>query len=174
MKKNKANKNTTGTIAQNKKARHDYFLEDKFEAGIQLQGWEIKSIRSGKVNISDCYVIIQNAEAYLVGCRISPLNQASTHVVCEPERARKLLLKKRELDRLMGARDRQGYSIVATAMYWKKCWVKLEINLAKGKHERDKRDSLKDQDWQRQKERMASYWASYWAIYWTRCWAGLH
>ena len=116
MKKNKANKNTIGTIAQNKKARHDYFLEDKFEAGIQLQGWEIKSIRSGKVNISDCYVIIQNAEAYLVGCRISPLNQASTHVVCEPERARKLLLKKRELDRLMGARDRQGYSLVATAM----------------------------------------------------------
>lgn len=102
-------------------------------------------------------MIIQNAEAYLVGCRISPLNQASTHVVCEPERARKLLLKKRELDRLMGARDRQGYSIVATAMYWKKCWVKLEINLAKGKHERDKRDSLKDQDWQRQKERMMKH-----------------
>lgn len=157
MKKNKANKNTTGTIALNKKARHDYFLEDKFEAGMELQGWEIKSIRSGKVNISDCYVIIQNAEAYLVGCRITPLNQASTHVVCEPERARKLLLNKRELDRLMGARDRQGYSIVATAMYWKKCWVKLEIHLAKGKHERDKRDSIKDKDWQRQKERMMKH-----------------
>jgi len=154
MKKNKANKNTTGNIAQNKKARHDYFLEDKFEAGLSLQGWEIKSIRAGKVNITDTYVIIQNGEAYLVGCRISPLNQASSHVIAEPERARKLLLSRRELDRLMVARDRQGYSIVATNMYWKKCWVKLVIHLAKGKHERDKRDTLKDKDWQRQKERV--------------------
>lgn len=157
MKKNKAKKNPSNTIALNKKARHDYFLEDKFEAGMELQGWEIKAIRSGKVNISDTYVIIQNGEAYLVGSRISPLNQASTHVICAPERARKLLLNKRELDRLIGARDRQGYSIVATAMYWKKCWVKLEIYLAKGKHSHDKRDTVKDRDWQRQKERVMKH-----------------
>lgn len=157
MKQNKANKNTGGTIALNKKARHEFHLEDKFEAGMELQGWEIKSIRDGKVNITDNYVIIQNGEAYLVGCRITPLQQASTHVVCAPERARKLLLSRRELDRLMGARDRQGYSIVATAMYWKKCWVKLEIYLAKGKDTKDKRDTLKDRDWQRQKERVMKH-----------------
>lgn len=155
MKKNKAN--TSGTIALNKKARHDYHLEDKFEAGMSLQGWEIKSIREGKVNITDNYVIIQNGEAYLVGSRITPLQQASTHVICAPERARKLLLNKRELDRLIGARDRQGYSIVATAMYWKKCWVKLEIHLAKGKQTKDKRDTVKERDWQRQKERVMKH-----------------
>lgn len=155
MKKNKAN--TSGTIALNKKARHEFHLEDKFEAGMSLQGWEIKSIREGKVNITDSYVIIQNGEAYLVGCRINPLQQASTHVVCAPERARKLLLGRRELDRLMGARDRQGYSIVATAMYWKKCWVKLEIYLAKGKLSQDKRDTVKERDWQRQKERVMKH-----------------
>ncbi|MFC3093527.1 SsrA-binding protein SmpB [Alteromonas sediminis] len=154
MKKSKNNANTTGTIALNKKARHDYHLEEKFEAGLSLQGWELKSIRAGKVNITDNYVILQNGEAYLVGSRITPLNQASTHVICEPERARKLLLNKRELDKLIGARDRQGYSIVATAMYWKKCWVKLEIYLAKGKQSHDKRDAIKDRDWARQKERM--------------------
>lgn len=154
MKKSKNKANGASTIALNKKARHDYHLDDKLEAGISLQGWELKSIRAGKVNITDNYVILQNGEAYLVGCRITPLNQASTHVVCEPERARKLLLNKRELDRLIGARDRQGYSIVATAMYWKKCWVKLEIYLAKGKQAHDKRDTLKDRDWARQKERM--------------------
>ncbi|NVK57835.1 MAG: SsrA-binding protein SmpB [Alteromonadaceae bacterium] len=154
MKKNKSNQASSGTIALNKKARHDYHLEDKLEAGIALQGWEIKSVRQGKVNITDNYVIIQNGEAYLVGARITPLTQASTHVICEPERARKLLLNKREIDRLIGARDRQGYSIVATAMYWKKCWVKLEIYLAKGKQAHDKRDSIKDRDWERQKARV--------------------
>jgi len=157
MKKSKNNANSTGTIALNKKARHDYYLEDKMEAGLALQGWELKSIRAGKVNITDNYVIIQNGEAYLVGSRITPLNQASTHVISEPERARKLLLNKREIDRLIGARDRQGYSIVATAMYWKKCWVKLEIHLAKGKQSHDKRDSIKDRDWARQKERMMKH-----------------
>ena len=157
MKKSKNKANTSGTIALNKKARHDYYLEDKFEAGISLQGWEIKSIRDGKVNITDAYIILQNGEAYLVGCRITPLNQASTHVVCEPERAKKLLLSRRELDRLLGARDQKGYSIVATAMYWKKCWVKCEIHLAKGKQTHDKRDTVKDRDWARQKERMMKH-----------------
>ncbi|OFC70087.1 SsrA-binding protein SmpB [Alteromonas confluentis] len=157
MKKNKSNQNSTGTIALNKKARHDYHLQDKFEAGVSLQGWELKSIREGKVNITDAYIIMQNGEAWLVGCRITPLNQASTHVICEPERARKLLLNKRELDRLIGGRERQGYSIVATAMYWKKCWVKLEIYLAKGKQDHDKRDSIKDRDWERQKQRVMKH-----------------
>ena len=157
MKKSKNKANSTGTIALNKKARHDYHLEDKFEAGMSLQGWELKSIRDGKASIRDAYVIIQNGEAYLVGCRITPLNQASTHVVCEPERARKLLLSRRELDRLLGARDQKGYSIVATAMYWKKCWVKCEIHLAKGKQSQDKRDTVKDRDWARQKERMMKH-----------------
>jgi SsrA-binding protein len=157
MKKSKNKANTSGTIALNKKARHDYYLEDKFEAGMSLQGWEIKSIRDGKVNITDAYIILQNGEAYLVGCRITPLNQASTHVVCEPERAKKLLLSRRELDRLLGARDQKGYSIVATAMYWKKCWVKCEIHLAKGKQTHDKRDTVKDRDWARQKERMMKH-----------------
>lgn len=157
MKKNKSNQNTTGTIALNKKARHDYHLQDKFEAGVSLQGWELKSIREGKVNITDAYIIMQNGEAWLVGCRITPLTQASTHVICEPERARKLLLNKRELDRLIGGRERQGYSIVATAMYWKKCWVKLEIYLAKGKQDHDKRDSIKDRDWERQKQRVMKH-----------------
>ena len=157
MKKNKSNQNSTGTIALNKKARHDYHLQDKFEAGVSLQGWELKSIREGKVNITDTYVILQNGEAWLVGARITPLNQASTHVICEPERARNLLLNKKEIDRLIGGRERQGYSIVATAMYWKKCWVKLEIYLAKGKQEHDKRDTVKDRDWQRQKQRVMKH-----------------
>ncbi|MBO1255652.1 SsrA-binding protein SmpB [Alteromonas sp. 5E99-2] len=157
MKKSKNKSNTSGTIALNKKARHDYYLEDKFEAGMSLQGWEIKSIRDGKVNITDAYIILQNGEAYLVGCRITPLTQASTHVICEPERARKLLLSRRELDRMIGARDQKGYSVVATAMYWKKCWVKCEIHLAKGKQSHDKRDTVKDRDWARQKERMMKH-----------------
>ncbi len=147
----------TGTIALNKKAKHEYFLEDKFEAGLSLQGWEVKSIRSGKVNLSDAYVIIQNGEALLQGCQIQPLNQASSHVFCTPERSRKLLLSRRELDKLMGACDKQGFSIVATAMYWKKCWVKVEICLAKGKKAHDKRDTIKDRDWNRQKERIMKH-----------------
>ena len=146
-----------GTIALNKKAKHEYFLEDKFEAGLSLQGWEVKSIRSGKVNLSEAYVIIQNGEALLQGCQIQPLNQASSHVLCTPERSRKLLLNRRELDKLLGARDKQGYSIIATAMYWKKCWVKVEVCLAKGKKAHDKRDTIKDRDWNRQKERLMKH-----------------
>ena len=153
----KKNKSKPGTIAQNKKARHEFHLEDKFEAGLALQGWEVKSIRAGKASLTDTYVTIDKGEAFLLGSRISPLNQASSHVICDPERPRKLLLNKRELDRLIGARDRQGYSIVATAMYWKACWVKVEIYLAKGKQAHDKRDALKDKDWARQKERMMKH-----------------
>lgn len=156
MKKNKS-KSNNGTIAQNKKARFEFHLTDKFEAGIELQGWEVKSIRAGKVNLTDSYVVMHQGEAFLMGCRITPLNQASSHVVCDPERNRKLLLHKRELDKLIGARERQGYSIVATNMYWKACWVKIEMFLAKGKQEHDKRDSVKDRDWARDKERMMKH-----------------
>ncbi len=157
MRRMKKNKTNPGTIAKNKKARHEFHLEDKFEAGIELQGWEVKSIRAGKVSLTETYVTIENGEAYLLGCQIQPLNQASSHVVCDPTRDRKLLLNRRELDKLMGARDRQGYSIIATAMYWKACWVKVEIYLAKGKQSHDKRDAVKDRDWARQKERMMKH-----------------
>ena len=157
MSKKKKNPNSSGTIAQNKKARHDFFLEEKFEAGVALQGWEIKSIRAGKVNLTDVYVHVKNGEAHLLNCRITPLDQASSHVICDPVRPKKLLLHKRELDKLIGSVERQNYTIVATAMYWKKCWVKCEINLAKGKQSHDKRDSLKDKDWARQKERMMKH-----------------
>lgn len=154
MSKKKSKTNNNGTIALNKKARHEYHLQDKFEAGVSLQGWEVKSIREGKVNLSDTYVHIQNGEAYLLNATITPLNQASSHVVCNPVRPRKLLLHKRELDKLLGSVERQGYSIIPTAMYWSKCWVKLEMYLAKGKQDHDKRDTVKDRDWARQKERM--------------------
>jgi|SRR5690554_3825706 len=153
----KQKKNPPSTIALNKKARHEYFLEEKYEAGIELQGWEVKSIRSGKVNIADSYVILRDGEAYLLGAQIQPLSQASSHVVCDPDRTRKLLLKKRELNTLIGKVEREGYAIVATAMYWKSCWVKLEIYLARGKKSHDKRDTIKDRDWARQKERLLKH-----------------
>lgn len=147
-KKKSSNKSNSNTIALNKKARHNYTLTDKFEGGMSLQGWEIKSIRTGKVNISDCYVHIKDREAYLVGAEIHPLISASTHVVCDPVRPRKLLLNRRELDKLIGAVERDGYSLIATAMYWKKCWVKLEFYLGKGKKDHDKRSDIKDREWQ--------------------------
>lgn len=153
----KSKKSSTNTIALNKRARHEYFLENKFEAGIELQGWEVKSIRDGKVNIADSYVILKDGEAFLFGSHIQPLQSASSHVVCDPERTRKLLLKKRELSTLMNKVDREGYAIIATAMYWKKCWIKLEFYLAKGKKDHDKRDTIKDRDWAREKERMLKH-----------------
>lgn len=157
MSKKQTNKKQNSTIALNRKARHEYFLEDRFEAGISLQGWEVKSIRLGKVNLSDSYVVINDGQAYLFGAQIQPLNSASTHVVCDPERSRKLLLHKRELDKLIGAKEREGYTLIATAMYWKACWVKLEFHLAKGKKSFDKRDDIKDRDWSREKERMMKH-----------------
>ncbi|MCY7295806.1 SsrA-binding protein SmpB [Alteromonas sp. a30] len=154
MSKKKQNKTSSNTIALNKKAKHDFFLEDKFEAGMELQGWEIKSIRQGKVNLSDSHVFIKEGEAFVTNCKIQPLESASSHVICDPNRTKKLLLHKRELDKLIGSVERQSYTITATAMYWKKCWVKLEIYLAKGKQSHDKRDTIKDRDWERQKSRV--------------------
>ena len=153
MAKHKKPKAQSNTIALNKKARHEYLLQDKFEAGMELQGWEVKSIRAGKVNITETFIQVKNGEAYLHASQITPLLQASSHVVCDPMRPRKLLLKKREIDRLIGAVEREGYSLVASAMYWKKCWVKLEFCLAKGKKLHDKRADSKEKDWAREKER---------------------
>ena len=154
MAKKKSKNSNSNTIALNKKARHNYTLTDKYEAGMSLQGWEIKSIRAGKVNISDCYVHIKDREAYLLGAEIMPLNAASTHVVCDPVRPRKLLLNRRELDKLIGSVEREGFSLVATAMYWRKCWVKLEFCLGKGKKAHDKRADIKDREWQVDKGRL--------------------
>ncbi|MBH0056411.1 SsrA-binding protein SmpB [Pseudoalteromonas sp. SWXJZ94C] len=157
MAKKNSSKSNSNTIALNKKARHEYFLHDKFEAGVELQGWEVKSIRAGKVNITETYIHLKNGEAFLLGAQIQPLNSASTHVICDPMRYRKLLLSRRELDRLLGATERDGYSLIATAMYWKKCWVKLEFYLAKGKKLHDKRDDGKNKDWSREKERLMKH-----------------
>ena len=154
MNKNKAKKGGDSTIALNKKARHEYFIENKYEAGLELLGWEVKSLRSGKANIGDGYIMLRNGEAYLFGATITPLNVASTHVVCDPTRLRKLLLNKRELERLIGQVEREGYTLIPLAMYWSRAWVKLEIGLAKGKKDHDKRDDIKERDWKRDKERM--------------------
>lgn len=157
MAKKNAKKSGGNTIALNKKARHEFHIEDKFESGLELQGWEVKSLRAGKANISESYVIIRNGEAYLFGATIQPLNVASTHVVADPTRTRKLLLNKRELHRLIGSTERQGYTIVALAMYWKQSWAKLEIGLAKGKKEHDKRSDIKDREWERNKSRVMKH-----------------
>lgn len=157
QKKNAKNANGGGTIALNKRARHEFKIEDKFEAGMQLQGWEVKSLREGKVNIAESYVFLKNGEAYVSGLQILPLKAASTHVVCEPTRVRKLLLNRRELDKLIGAVERSGYTLVATAMYWSKSWVKLEIGLAKGKQAHDKRADAKDREWKVDKQRIMKH-----------------
>lgn len=150
-------KTPDNTIAQNKKARHEFILDKKFEAGIELQGWEIKSIRAGKVNIADSFVFLKNGEVFLLNAQIQPLNQASSHVLCEPNRSRKLLLHKREISELIGAVERKGYTLVATSMYWVRNWVKVQFCLAKGKQAHDKRSDLKDRDWNRQKERIMKH-----------------
>jgi len=141
-------------IARNKRATYDYRIDEKFEAGMALQGWEVKSLREGRVQLVDGYVQVVKGEAWLYGCNINPLNSASTHYVAENRRRRKLLLHRRELARLIGAVERKGYTIVAISMYWKNRKVKLEIGIGKGKKEFDKRATIKDRDWQRDKARM--------------------
>jgi len=150
----KDKKSESNTIVLNKKARHDFSLADRFEAGIVLEGWEVKSLRAKKVQIRDSYVFIKNGEAWLSSTVITPLETASTHIHPEPQRMRKLLLHRDEITKLISAVERKGYTLVATAMYWKKGRAKLEIALAKGKKEHDKRASEKDRDWKREKARM--------------------
>ena len=139
------------TIALNKRARHDYAIDERFEAGIALQGWEVKSLRAGKVQIVESYILLKNNEAYLFGALITPLPTASTHITPEPQRSRKLLLHRTELNRLIGAVERKGFALVPTALYWKNGKVKLELGVARGKKAHDKREAEKDRDWQRQK-----------------------
>lgn len=147
-------KDSASTIALNKRARYEYHLEERLEAGISLMGWEVKALRAGSVQFNESYVLLRGGEAFLFGCLITPLTSASTHVNADPMRTRRLLLHKRELDRLIGRVERQGYTLIPTAMYWKKGRVKVEIALAKGKKQHDKRRTEKDRDWQRQKNRI--------------------
>ncbi|HAB56334.1 MAG TPA: SsrA-binding protein [Cellvibrionales bacterium] len=148
-------KTTSNIIAQNKRARHDYSLSDKYEAGLVLTGWEVKSLRAGKGQLVDSYVFLKDGEAWLLGAHIEPLQTASTHVIAEPTRYRKLLLNERELGKLFAATQQEGYTCVALSLYWKKHLIKCEIALGKGKKDHDKRHSEKDRDWDRQKQRIA-------------------
>jgi SsrA-binding protein len=150
----KQKKPAGNTIALNKKAKFDYLLQDKLEAGIVLLGWEVKSLRAGKMQLTDTYVIFQNGEAWLVGAQISPLATVSTHYVVEPNRSRKLLMHEKELAKLRQATEQKGYTVVATAMYWKQHLVKVEVALGKGKQLHDKRETEKERDWNRQKQRL--------------------
>lgn len=156
MAKGKKNVNKGGgnTIALNKKAGHEYYIEQRIECGLVLEGWEAKSLRAGRVQLKESYVKILHAEAFLIGAHVSPLSSASTHITPDPTRTRKLLLKRAELSRLIGQTERAGYTLVPTAMYWKRGRAKLEIGLAKGKKLHDKRATERDRDWQREKERI--------------------
>ena len=157
-KKNKSakdkGKGAGGTIALNKRARHDYQLEERFEAGLALQGWELKSIRAGRANIGESYAVVRDGEMFLFGAQMTPLISASTHVVTEERRTRKLLMHRREIDNLIGRIQRDGYTVVPTALYWKGNKVKIELALAKGKQSHDKRQASKDRDWARDKQRV--------------------
>jgi len=141
-------------IVQNKKAFHDYFIEQRHEAGIAFEGWEVKAIRAGRAQIKEAYVIVKNAELYLVGCHITPLPTASTHVAPDPTRTRKLLLHAEEIRRLIGSVERAGYTLVPLDLHFSRGRVKLEIGLAKGKKQHDKRASEKDREWQREQQRL--------------------
>jgi SsrA-binding protein len=157
-KKSKKNKNQqNNTIAQNRQATHEYHIEERFEAGLVLEGWEVKSLREGRVQLKESYVTIKRGEAWLYGAHISALASASTHVNPEAIRFRKLLLNRHELNKLIGAVERKGYTIIPLSMYWKKGRAKLEIGLAKGKQLHDKRASSKDRDWQREKARIMKH-----------------
>jgi|TARA_B110000263_G_scaffold162805_1_gene141681 SsrA-binding protein len=149
-----AKKAGPGTIAQNKKARFEYLLHEKFEAGVALSGWEVKALRAGKAQLTDTYILLKDGEAFLLGCNITPLRTASSHVLADPQRTRKLLLHRRELAKLIGATQKKGQTCIPLALYWKGNHVKCEIALATGKKEHDKRATIKDREWQVQKQRM--------------------
>lgn len=142
------------SIVQNKKAFHDYFVEERFEAGIALEGWEVKAIRAGRVQLKEAYVIISNGEVFLIGCHMTPLPTASTHIQPDPTRTRKLLLNATEISKLIGAVERSGYTLVPLDMHYVRGRVKVEIGLAKGKKQHDKRDTEKEKDWKREQQRL--------------------
>jgi SsrA-binding protein len=145
------------TIALNRQATHDYFIEERFEAGLVLQGWEVKSLRSGRAQLKEAYVVLKGGDAWLLGAHVSPLTTASSHVIPDPLRTRKLLLHRQELSRLIGHVERKGYTLAPLALYWKKGRAKLEIGLAKGKKLHDKRATEKDKDWEREKQRVMKH-----------------
>lgn len=156
MAKKKQSGHGSNTIAQNKKARHDYHIETKFEAGLVLTGWEVKSLRAGRCQLTDAYVLLKDGEAWLLSAHISPLTSASTHVIADPTRTRKLLLNKKEIAKITVKINQAGHSCVALAIYWKGNKVKCEIALVKGKKEYDKRTTEKERDWSREKQRVMS------------------
>jgi SsrA-binding protein len=141
-------------IAENRKARFDYFIEERFEAGLALQGWEVKAMRAGRAQLKESYAYLRGGEAFLIGAHLSPLPTTSTHVTADPVRTRKLLLHRNELQRLIGAVERRGYTLVPLELYWKNGRAKLQLGLAKGKKQHDKRAVEKERDWQRDKARL--------------------
>lgn len=141
-------------IAENRRARFDYFIEERYEAGLVLEGWEVKALRAGKAQITEAYVFLRNGEVFLTGAHLSPLKTTSTHVIADPTRTRKLLLNKREIEHLVGAVERKGYTLVPLELYWQRGKAKLRIGLAKGKQAHDKRATEKDRDWARDKARL--------------------
>jgi SsrA-binding protein len=153
----KKSENSASLIAENRKARFEYFIEESYEAGLALQGWEVKSMRAGRAQLKEAYVFLRNGEAYLFGAHISALPTASTHIIPDPVRTRKLLLHKAELSGLIGAVERKGYTLIPLELYWKNSKVKLRIGLAKGKKEHDKRHTEKDRDWKREKSRLMKH-----------------
>lgn len=148
------NTKDTATIVVNKKARFDYFIEEELETGLVLEGWEVKSLRSGRINLTDAHVIIKRGEAFLLGAQIQPLPTVSTHYVPDATRTRKLLLNRRELNKLIGSVERQGYTLVPVSIYWKNNKIKMRLALAKGKKTHDKRQSIKDREWNLAKQRV--------------------
>lgn len=144
-------------IAVNKKARHDYFILETLEAGLVLEGWEVKSLRAKNIQLKESYVLLKDMEAWLIGAHISPLVTASTHKVIDPIRTRKLLLHRSEIAKLIGAVERKGFTIVPLSMYWKNGVAKIEIGIAKGKQKQDKRASIKERDWKRDKQRILKH-----------------
>ena len=150
----KKSKTPDNTIAQNRLARHDYFIEDDIEVGLALEGWEVKSLREGNLQLKESYVMIKNGEMWITGAHISPLNSASTHVKADPRRMRKLLAHRSEIDRLLGMVERKGFTLVALSAYWVRGKAKLKIGIAKGKKAHDKRATIKDRDWKRDQARI--------------------
>ena len=148
---------TDNTIVLNKKARHDYFIEDTYEAGIVLEGWEVKSLRAKSIQVKESYIILKAGEAFLHGAHISPLPTASTHIKPDPVRSRKLLMHRTEINRLIGAVERKGYTIVPVKLYWLRGRAKVLVGVAKGKQQHDKRNTEKDRDWDRQKSRILKH-----------------
>ena len=157
MSRKKQKKPAGNVIAVNRRARHDYFIEDTLEAGLVLEGWEVKSLRAGNAQLQEGYVTLRNGEAWLIGAHFAPLKTVSTHIKPDPTRSRKLLLHRPEIDRLVGAVDRKGYALVPLDLHWHKGRAKLAVGLARGKKQHDKRAADKDRDWQRQKARILKH-----------------